>query len=142
MQKHISRQKAIDKIEITLKSIKTLTYACSDAKLLVDLNEKLQHAVDELQSQLPHAEGLLLRPALIPRALSTKKKYKRLQYRCSQLKTLQHGRRQKADSKYRNRHGSRANRLRKVWYLMSPKVRIYQHLYTTLLCSLHSPGST
>ena len=65
MQKHISRQKAIDKIEITLKSIKTLTYACSDAKLLVDLNEKLQHAMDELQSQLPHSEGLLLRPVLI-----------------------------------------------------------------------------
>ena len=72
MQKHIFRQKPIDKIEITLKSIRTLTFACSDAKLLVDLNEKLQHAMDELQSQLPHAEGILLRPALISQALSTK----------------------------------------------------------------------
>ena len=73
MQKYISRQKVIDRIEIKLKNIKTLTYACSDAKLLVDLNEKLQHTVDELQSQLPHAEGLLLRPALVSSTFNKEK---------------------------------------------------------------------
>lgn len=136
MQKYISRQKVIDRIEIKLKNIKTLIYACSDAKLLVDLNEKLQHTVDKLQSQLPHAEGLLLRPALVSRALSTKKKYKRLQHRCSQLKTLQRGRRQKADSKYRNRHGSRANRLRKVCYMTSPKARTIDYTFCNVYCIL------
>ena len=49
-------------------------------------NEKLQHAMDEFQSQLPHAEVLLLRPTLISQALSTKMQYKSLQHRCTQAK--------------------------------------------------------
>lgn len=104
-------------MRITLKEIETLTYSCSSTLDLMDLDKQLKSLRTELQSKLPQEEGIIIRPAVVARALKTKKKYAQLRQKkqnCSALTLSKKRGKRKADSKYRNRVGARADRLRKV----------------------------
>ena len=83
----------------------------------MDLDKQLKSLRTELQSKLPQEEGIIIRPAVVARALKTKKKYAQLRQKkqnCSALTLSKKRGKRKADSKYRNRVGARADRLRKV----------------------------
>ena len=118
----ISHRYASEQVRITLKEIETLTYSCGSTDDLIQLNEQLQGLKTEFKSKLPQQEGLIIRPTI--RALRTKKKdaYFRARQSLRQYSALQkpksRGRKQ-MDSRYRNRVGSRADRLRKVMHTYS-----------------------
>ena len=46
---------------ITLKTIESLTYECSDGDVLKELNTKLEHVIEEFRGKLPLAGGLVIR---------------------------------------------------------------------------------
>ena len=104
-------------MRITLKEIETLTYSCSSTLDLIDLEKQLKSLRTELQSKLPQEEGIIIRPAVVARALKTKKKYAQLRQKkqnCSALTLSKKRGKRRADSKYRNKVGARADRLQKV----------------------------
>lgn len=112
-----SLKTAAERARITLKEIETLTYSCSSTLDLIDLDKQLKSLRTELQSKLPQEEGIIIRPAVVARALKTKKKYAQLRQNkqnCSALTLSKKRGKRRADSKYRNRVGARAERLRKV----------------------------
>ena len=104
-------------MRITLKELESLTYSCGNSSDLLHLDKELKVLKTELQSKLPQEEGLIIRPAVIATALKTKKKYAQLRQKkqnCSALTVSKRRGKRRADSKYRNRVGARADRLRKV----------------------------
>ena len=82
----------------------------------MDLDAELKHLLQTFRAGLPQEEQLVLRPSVISRALSTKRKYAqmKLNVSCSRLPKPNPRGRKKADSKIRNRVGAKADRLRKV----------------------------
>ena len=113
----MSLKSAGERARITLKSIESLTYMCTDASKLVDLDAKLKLLLQAFKAGLPQEEQLVIRPSVISRALSTKRKYARIKLNlsCSKLPKAKPRGRKKADSKVRNRIGAKADRLRKVY---------------------------
>ncbi len=115
----MSSRKAGERARITLKSLETLSYSCSDSKLLLDFGDKLQVLLGEFRDQLPQEEGLIVRPAIVTRAIRTKRKYAHIRaasqqrVRYSALPETKSGRK-KQNPKFRNRVGTKADRLRKV----------------------------
>ena len=115
----VSTKVAGEKARIMLKTLETLSYSCNDSKPLVDLGKKLQLLLQEFQQQLPQEEGLVVRSAVVSRATKTRRKYARIRATqqiayCSALEEARKGGRKRANSKYRNRFGSKTDRLRKV----------------------------
>ena len=51
-------------MRITLKALEGLTYVCTDALLLEDINKKLEGVMADMQSALPAADGLVICPAI------------------------------------------------------------------------------
>ena len=51
-------------MRITLKALEGLTYVCTDALLLEDINKKLDGVMADMRSTLPAADGLVIRPAI------------------------------------------------------------------------------
>lgn len=101
---------------ITLKVIESLTYICNDSKRLLELDKNLQVLLEEFKKHLPHDQQLIVRSSVVSRALKTKRKYAQIKrsLQCSQLNLAKKKGRKKASSKFRNRVGSKADRLRKV----------------------------
>lgn len=112
----VSLKNAGEQARITMKSMESLTYMCTDAHLLMDFNSKLKDLLTDFRSHLPQEEQLVLRPSVVSRALKTKRKYARIRpgLKCSQLAEAKKRGRKKAGSKFRNRFGAKADRLRKV----------------------------
>lgn len=112
----MSLKNAGEQSRITLKSMESLTYMCTDAHLLMDFNRKLKDLLTDFRSHLPHEEQLVLRPSIVSRALKAKRKYARMKpgLRCSQIAGAKKRGRKKADSRFHNRFGAKADRLRKV----------------------------
>jgi len=112
-RKHNSTEHLAQEVRITLKSLSSLTYNCTDEhhEALSDLNDKLQHLMNDFRAILPHEDGILLRP-------HTHKKLKlSRQKKASQgIKSLplpsKRGR--KKQDAFRNRVGRKAQNLRKV----------------------------
>ena len=52
------------KVRITLKALEGLTYMCTDALLLEDINKKLEGVMADMRSTLPAADGLVIHPAI------------------------------------------------------------------------------
>ena len=78
--------------------------------VLKELNKKLKHVMEEFQSKLPVADGLIIRSSIKER-LKRAKKYTQ---KISSLSAYKPRGRKKADSGYRNRVGKRADALRKA----------------------------
>ena len=70
-----------------MKSLESLTYICTDASMLVDLDAELKRLLQTFRAGLPQEEQLVIRPSVISRALSTKRKYAwmKLNLSCSRL---------------------------------------------------------
>lgn len=107
----ISLNKAAENTRITLKSIESLTYSCTNASLLQQLDDQLLQVCSDFRKQLPSAEGLIIRPAIVERAKKTKQKYQRLKATKLPVSKLK---KRKKDWKYRNRVGKKADQLREV----------------------------
>ena len=73
-----------------MKSLESLTYICTDANKLVDLDAELKRLLEAFKAGLPQEEQLVLRPSVISRALSTQRKYAqmKLNLSCNRLATL------------------------------------------------------
>ena len=96
---------------ITLKALEGLTYVCTDALLLEDINKKLEGVMADMQSALPAADGLVIRPAIKERI---KKSEIRTARGYSSLPQYNKRGKKRDDYKYRNCVGKRAEQLRKV----------------------------
>ena len=48
------------KVRVTLKALEGLTYVCTDALLLEDINKKLEGVMADVRSTLPAADGLVI----------------------------------------------------------------------------------
>lgn len=118
MQEHRYTLKAAgERARITLKELESLTYTCSSTPDLLLLSQQLQDLKTDFQSKLPSDEGIIIRPAVIATALKAKKKYAHFrvrQRRCSTIKQGEKRGRKRMDSRFRNRVGARADRLRRV----------------------------
>ena len=115
----VSVEKAGQKVRIALKRLETLSYACTDAEMLMNLQSSIHDITEMFQEKLPSQDGLLLTATQTQKqALRTKKKYKSIS---SKLKLgygslpnpKRHGRK-RMNSKFTNRVGIRASKLRKV----------------------------
>ena len=60
------------KARIALKSLETLTYSCTDAEMLLEVEERLQSLLQDLKAQLPQEEGLVSNSV---KSHKTKRKY-------------------------------------------------------------------
>jgi len=113
----VSLKAAGERVRIQLKEIETLSYSCTSSEDLQQLNNQLKHLKSEFQSKLPHLEGIVLRPA-VSHALKVRKyahiTRKRQLKSCSVLSETKGRRKTLMDSRYRNRVGAKAERLRKV----------------------------
>lgn len=103
-------KKEAQNARITLKTIESLTYECSDGVLLKELNAKLKHVMEEFRNKLPAADGLVLRSTVKERVQRAEKYTQKI----SALPAYKPRGRKKADSAYRNRVGKRADALRKA----------------------------
>ena len=102
------------KVRITLKALEGLTYVCTDAFLLEDINKKLDGVMANVRSTLPAADGLVIRPAIKDRI---KQSEVRPAQGYSSLPQYHKRGKKRDDYKYRNRvgkRGKRAEQLRKV----------------------------
>ena len=95
---------------ISLKTIESLTYECSDGVLLKELNTKLKHVMDEFRSKLPAANGLVIRAAIKEQTKRAEKNTQKI----SSLPAYKPRGRKRTGSAYRNRVGKLADGLRKV----------------------------
>ena len=88
------------KVRITLKALEGLTYVCTDALLLQDVNKKLECVMSDMRSALPASDGLVVRPAIRERIKQSDMKSAR---RYSSLPLYQKRGKKRRDYKYRNR---------------------------------------
>ena len=107
------------KITESLRGIESLTYVTEDSEKLEALLEQVQTMQKDFSSSLPSTpEGLLLRPcSLSESARRVKNKYIKLRQRTqhySSLKATSKRGKKRQDSKFRNRVGKKADKLRKV----------------------------
>ena len=134
-QKHHSTEHLAQEVRITLKSLSSLTYNCTDEHhdALSDLNDKLQHLMNNFRAILPHEDGILLRPHI-----RKKLKLSRQKKASQSIKSLplpsKRGRK-KQDATFRNRVGRKAQNLRKV------KCIVYGHnMHFLMLWFITSAG--
>lgn len=116
-EKRCSLKTTAQKARIILKEIESLTYTCSSTSDLLLLGQQLEDLKTAFQVKLPHNEGIIIRTAIVETATRTKKKYAHLMARqqcCSVLTERGRKGRRRVDSRFRNRVGARADRLRKV----------------------------
>ena len=104
------------------------------ADMLLELEERLQSLHHDLKAQLPQEEGLVIRPAVVSRAMRTKRKYAQIWARqqsgyCSALTEGKKSGRKRANSKFRNRVGRKADRLRKVCHQL---FMVHKNIFHTL----------
>lgn len=102
-------------VRITLKTLTSLTYTCTDEHYdcLVELNKQLRELMSTFKSKLPHQEGLLLRPQLLKELkLAHKKKLSKTHTQQLPLQTKRG--RKRASATYRNRVGKKAQASRAV----------------------------
>jgi hypothetical protein len=102
------KRHSTEEVRITLKSISSLTYNCTDehCDALLDLSVKLDQVMTDFKSILPHEDGILLRPQIRKKLkLSSQKKA------ISALPLAPRRGRKKQDA---DRVGRRAQTLRKV----------------------------
>ena len=98
-------------LRITLDGIKTLTYNCNDASILLTINGEMEKILAQFKSLLPNSGGLVLRPAA---AIRAKRAVKRAKRRCAALpQEIKRGR-PRMSFKYRSRVGKKAQQHRKV----------------------------
>lgn len=111
----VSLKTAGEKVRIQLKQIETLSYSCTSTEDLLELNMELRKLKAKFESKLPHREGIVLHAA-VSQAHKVKRKYAQLQKKqtCSALIEGGKRRKRKMNSKYKNRVGAKAERLRKV----------------------------
>ena len=100
---------------ISLKAIESLTYTCNNPQPLIKLNQNLHRILSEFRQALPAEQGLVIRP-LITKRVNKKEKSKTARNggRLLSLPLYKKRGRSRADSKYRNRVGKRAQQLRNV----------------------------
>ena len=73
----VSVEKAGQKVRIALKRLKTLSYVCTDAEMLMNLQSSIHDITEKFEEKLPSPDGLLLTATQTQKqALHTKKKYK------------------------------------------------------------------
>lgn len=119
------------KISNATQIINTLSYTSTDAKHLQTMLDKLEVLIKVSKADLPSSEGLTLRPlSLLKRTRQIKQKYKNLSKRASTYSALEshpHSKpgRKRADFRYRNRVGRKAQHLRKVQVLFCLFVTIH-----------------
>ncbi len=96
--------------------MESLTYLCQDPQILLDLNDDLTKLLQKLRDKLPQEENLILRSSALSRVSNLKKKYAKIKARmsCTKLPIANIRGRKKANSRYRNRVGAKADRLKKV----------------------------
>lgn len=128
LQGSVSAHKVQQQVRITLKVIESLTFNCSDASQLTDLNKMLKEVEEKFRSLLPHQDGILLRPAIVThQAKKITKKYQKihkcaLQYSSLALNTTAANRRK--DWHFNPRVGKKADRYKKVNKNCTPLVLI------------------
>ena len=77
MARSISAEKASQKVRIALKRVETLSYMCTAAEILMNLQSSVHDITEKFQEKLPSQDGLLLTVSQTQKqALRTKKKYK------------------------------------------------------------------
>ena len=108
------------KARITLKAIESLTYTCSNPKLLLQLNQTLNRVLSEFRQSLPTEEGIVIRPQIATRVKKKDKRTDTDTTGCgvSSLPLYKKRGRIRTDSKYRKRVGRRAEQLRNVGDLL------------------------
>ena len=79
---------------------------------MTQINAKLSELLTDFKSQLPQNQGLLIRPE-VQKILKKSQQRKHAVAIASQLTTTRRGRK-RADARYRNRVGKKAQVLRKV----------------------------
>ena len=99
------------KARINLKAIESLTYVCTDAQELVKLNETLSSVLVEFKKALPAEQGVVVRPQITKRV---KRSDNIRSSKVSLLPLYKKRGKNRADSKYRNRFGKRAETMRNV----------------------------
>lgn len=106
------------KTRITLKMIETLTYSCQDVEQLASVNSKLESIYSDMKANMPHSEGLIVRPMIAKRAKEISQKYRSqlaiINQKYSAPQTRKKRGRCKQSALFRNRVGLKAQRLRKV----------------------------
>ena len=55
-----SVEKAGQKVRIALKRLETLSYVCTDAEMLTNLQSSIHDITEKFQEKLPSQDGLLL----------------------------------------------------------------------------------
>ena len=114
MQQKIDSAAVRRKIRVSLKCIETLTFNITDAKKLQELLHQVESLEHSCRQQLPKEGGIVLRPTLSlgEIAKKLKLKYKRLHGRTQMYASLMKKVKPKGGSKYKNRFGRKAQRLR------------------------------
>ena len=110
-------EKAGLKVRIALKRLET-SYVCTDAEMLMNLCSSVHNITEKFQEKLPSEDGLLLTTTQTQtQALCTKKKSisSKLKFGYGSLPNPKKHGRKRANSKFRNRVGIRASKLRKVY---------------------------
>ena len=73
----VSVEKAGQKVRFALKRLETLSYVCTVAEMLMNLQSSVQDITEKFQEKLPSQDGLLLTATQTQKqALRTKKKCK------------------------------------------------------------------
>lgn len=90
---------------------------CTDSHKLLDLNRQLKELLQQFRHCLPQEDNIVLCPSIISQASRIKRKYAKLKTNtpCSALLSAKEKGRKRASSGFRNRVGTRADRLRKVF---------------------------
>lgn len=123
------------KIRISLKCIETMTFNFTDVNKLQQLLQQVESLENSCRKQLPQEGGLVLRPtpSLNERGMQVKLKYKRLRSRTQRYASLSKKSQPKGDSKYKNRHGKKAQKLRLEVRYMYTFTNNYYSYWLTLL---------
>ena len=105
-------------------------YTCNNPQLLVQLNQTLDRVLSEFRQALSAEQGLIIRPQITKRVKKIETSNKAKNGTCSAISSLplykKRGR-SRADSKYRNRVGKRAEHLRNVQALKQLHVHVHLH---------------
>ena len=118
--------------------IETLTYSCQDVEQLASVNSKLESIYSDMKANMPHSEGLIIRPMIAERAKKiSQQKYRSqlavINQKYSALQTRKKRGRCKQSALFRNRVGLKAQRLRKVVVLC--RKNVFCVLCNTLACT-------
>ena len=91
-----------------LKAIESLTFTCTDLQQLKNLTTQLKTMLDDLKTNLPESEGIVVLPEI------KKKVQLQVKSSMSSLPLYKKRGRKRLNSSYRNWVGKKANALRNV----------------------------